>query len=217
MFAKVSNNSMNRDTIRQHKLQERLELSPSFIQHHSSKINHHLILFLKQSHYKNIAFYYPFKNEVNLWETCEYCLNKKYTIMFPKIQTSDRRPTMTFFPISFENNLGFSRCPLLTLQSQFQKNKWDIYEPLNKPDVQSSLHIDLMLIPGLAFDAELNRLGYGGGYYDTFLNQPSLKPPHTIGIFFSMQKVDSQVIVTQDHDLILNRIITEEGVLNRGL
>lgn len=50
--------------------------------------------------------------------------------------------------------------------------------------------IDMVVVPGVAFDRHLNRLGRGKGYYDKLLSRPSLKSAYKLGICFDFQKVD---------------------------
>lgn len=58
--------------------------------------------------------------------------------------------------------------------------------------------LDLLLVPGVAFDAECNRLGQGGGYYDRYL--PLLKPEClSVGIAFDEQVVESVPVQGYDH------------------
>ena len=64
--------------------------------------------------------------------------------------------------------------------------------------------VDLMVVPGLAFDKQGHRLGHGGGYYDRFLE----KAPDTIftiGLAFSFQLVDK--LPTHDTDIPVNKVI----------
>ncbi|MFN0729896.1 5-formyltetrahydrofolate cyclo-ligase [Polaribacter gochangensis] len=67
---------------------------------------------------------------------------------------------------------------------------------------------DLIIVPGLAFDHQNFRLGYGGGYYDTFLAQH----PTTfkIGIFYPFQEVTS--VPKENHDVCMDRILVKELV-----
>jgi 5-formyltetrahydrofolate cyclo-ligase len=62
---------------------------------------------------------------------------------------------------------------------------------------------DCIIVPGLAIDSERYRLGYGGGYYDTFLSsQPNA---FTIGIYYPFQQV--QKVPTEPHDLPLQSVL----------
>lgn len=61
-----------------------------------------------------------------------------------------------------------------------------------------------VVVPGIAFDAQGNRIGYGGGYYDRFFKQEPHH--HRIAIAYSFQIFDQ--IPAQPHDIMMNRIIT---------
>jgi 5-formyltetrahydrofolate cyclo-ligase len=68
--------------------------------------------------------------------------------------------------------------------------------------------IDVVVVPGLAFDRRGRRLGYGRGYYDRFLTSLA---PHavTIGVAFDLQVVDE--VPHESHDVALDLVITERG------
>jgi 5-formyltetrahydrofolate cyclo-ligase len=70
---------------------------------------------------------------------------------------------------------------------------------------------DIILVPGLAFDKKLNRLGRGKGFYDRFLkNFAGIK----VGVCFEIQLVDEVPI--DDHDIELDYLITEKNIYNKG-
>ena len=64
----------------------------------------------------------------------------------------------------------------------------------------------MFIVPGSMFDVNLNRCGYGGGYYDTYITEKNVK--NTIGICYDFQLVDE--IPTEEFDRKLSRIITEK-------
>ena len=69
-----------------------------------------------------------------------------------------------------------------------------------------------MLVPLLAYDNKKNRLGYGGGFYDRYLNKylKSYNNVLTIGIAFSFQKHKN--LPVNKKDVKLNHILTEKGL-----
>ena len=69
-------------------------------------------------------------------------------------------------------------------------------------------NIDIVIVPGVAFDKKLNRIGYGMGYYDNFLPKINAK---RIGFAFDLQIVDS--ILKSKHDIPMDMIITESRIL----
>ncbi|WP_162126969.1 5-formyltetrahydrofolate cyclo-ligase [Flavobacterium phycosphaerae] len=59
---------------------------------------------------------------------------------------------------------------LLTDNTKFQKNQYNIYEPVDGIEVPVT-KIDVVFVPLLAYDKQGNRVGYGKGFYDKFLSQ----------------------------------------------
>jgi len=102
----------------------------------------------------------------------------------------------------------------ITSETIFEKGRYGIPQPTSI----SEITIDklnnqkvLIIVPVVGFDVSCNRLGYGGGYYDRFLQQvPNAKK---IGIAFSLQEVES--IPIEKTDIPLDGIITEQKVLLR--
>jgi 5-formyltetrahydrofolate cyclo-ligase len=68
--------------------------------------------------------------------------------------------------------------------------------------------LDLLIVPGVGFDRTGHRLGYGGGFYDHYLEH---YPGWTIGLGFDCQLVDA--LPRQPHDHPIRMLITEKGVL----
>ena len=59
---------------------------------------------------------------------------------------------------------------LLTDNTKFQKNEYNIYEPVDGIEVPNA-KIDVVFVPLLAYDKKGNRVGYGKGFYDVFLSK----------------------------------------------
>lgn len=68
----------------------------------------------------------------------------------------------------------------------------------------------LMLMPGLAFDRCGNRVGYGAGYYDKYLEQHSTDALYKLGYAFDFQVIDA--IEAEEHDQKVDGIVTERGI-----
>lgn len=71
--------------------------------------------------------------------------------------------------------------------------------------------IDLMLVPGLAFDAEGHRLGTGGGYYDEWLEQAAGDRPGVVGFAYDFQVVAA--CPTEPRDQVVDGVVTDARVL----
>lgn len=79
----------------------------------------------------------------------------------------------------------------------------------NHLKLANAADIDLVLVPGVAFDKQGNRLGMGAGYYDRFL--PKVERAVLAGVCFSMNVLD--YIPTEQYDLPMHYLITELGIV----
>ena len=90
-------------------------------------------------------------------------------------------------------------------------NKFGILEPVNSEKEKIP---DLIMVPLVAFDNNLNRIGYGKGYYDRSLQKinKTKKNIISLGIAYSFQKCSA--IPVNKYDFKLNYIFTERGIIN---
>jgi len=140
---------------------------------------------------KIIGGYYPYNNELNCFEILKNFENRRYLITLPKIKKNFQ---MDFFEWTFEE-------PLII-------NKYGIPEPTSN----KLKYPDIMLVPLLAFDNNLNRVGYGGGFYDRYIKKIKKKKNLIlIGLAYSFQKVKKVPI--NKHDMKLNFIVTEKNIV----
>ena len=84
-------------------------------------------------------------------------------------------------------------------------NKYGIPEPISKKTIYPSI----LLVPLVAYDQNLNRLGYGGGFYDRYIKKiKKRKKIITLGLAYSFQKIKN--IPTNKNDMKLDFIVTEK-------
>ena len=139
---------------------------------------------------KVIGGYYPYNYEINSITILKNFEKKKYQISLPKIKKNFQ---MNFFRWSIKD-------PLLI-------NKYGIPEPTSNKIV----YPDMLLVPLVAFDKNLNRIGYGGGFYDRYLEKIKRnKKIITIGLAYFFQKVKKVPI--KKHDFKLDYIVTNKGI-----
>ena len=99
------------------------------------------------------------------------------------------------------NFYSWSRNDLLKI------NKFGIPEPLET----EIIYPDILLVPLVAYDSSLSRLGYGGGYYDRYIEKiEKIKKVTKIGLAFSFQKISS--IPIDQYDKRLDFIVTEKEI-----
>jgi len=137
---------------------------------------------------KIIGGYYPVNFEVDDLELLKKLKKNKFKISLPVIKKNFQ---MDFYKWSFSDMLKI--------------NKYGIPEP----EAKNIVYPDILLIPLVAFDKNLNRLGYGGGYYDRLIKKLSNKKKILkIGLALSIQKIDKVPINIYDQKL--DYIVTNE-------
>lgn len=95
-----------------------------------------------------------------------------------------------------------------SLAAELQVGAFGIREPHDGcPEVPLD-EVGLIVVPGVAFDVDGGRLGYGGGFYDRLL--PTLPGARTVGVCFEVQLVDR--VVTGPEDVPVDAVVTEDAV-----
>jgi len=137
---------------------------------------------IKNSH--NIGLYYSMKSEVNTKELINELRNINKNIYLPKVINKKK---MVFLEIN-DN-------------TEYLRNNYGVLEPIYG---NISNDLDVIIIPGLGFDKDNNRIGYGMGYYDNYLKNKNI---YKIGICFKEQIVDS--IPIDNNDVKMDIIISD--------
>ena len=119
-------------------------------------------------------------------ELIEYSLNNNKIVVLPRVYKS----TLRFYQISHEES--------------YELSSFNIAEPEeNISKLISKDKIDLIIVPGICFDLNGNRIGYGKGFYDSYLTDEM----NTIGICFKEQITDT--IPSDNHDKKMKKVITD--------
>lgn len=137
-----------------------------------------------------IFFYVSFQGEVDTHELIKYSLNIGKTICVPKVIS--KKEGMEAIKINFFNEL--------------KNGKYDILEPKDSCNKIYTNDIELILMPGVAFDKNGGRIGYGGGFYDRFLNKIDSRIPK-IALAYDFQVFEN--IPCEEHDIKVDGIITD--------
>ena len=137
---------------------------------------------------KKIGGYYPYNYEFDILQILKVFEKKNFLISLPKIKEKFH---MDFYKWSTKD-------PLVI-------NKFGIPEPTSK----KKIYPDILLVPLVAFDKDLNRIGYGGGFYDRYIKKiRKIKKIVTIGFAFSFQKVKK--IPSNNYDIKLDFILVNK-------
>ena len=146
---------------------------------------------LKKKKYAGFKTNDTFFNEIDDLEILNYFFKRGSTISLPKTK---KKSQMDFYK-------WYKNDPLLI-------NKYGIPEP----DANNRVYPDILFVPLVAFDKELNRLGYGGGFYDRYIQKISkIKKVVKVGLAFSFQKL--KTIPINKNDKKLDIIITEKDII----
>ena len=140
----------------------------------------------------NISIYYPSFYEVDVLKVIDLENSKKINFLLPIIEQNN---SMNFYKWKKNDVLFINRFGLL------------------EPQKSSKKIPDIVLLPLIAFDKNKNRIGYGKGFFDKYLNRfiRNYKKILTVGIAFSFQKHDN--LPVNDKDYKLDYVITEKGLI----
>lgn len=139
----------------------------------------------------NLGGYYPSNYEIDDLEILDLLEKKNFKISLPVIRKNNQ---MDFFKWSNNDPLKI--------------NKFGIPEPISS----KKFYPDILLVPLVGYDSDLNRLGYGGGFYDRYIEKiEKIKKVIKIGLAFSCQKIKNMPL--SKYDKKLDFIITEKEIL----
>ncbi|SDH49482.1 5-formyltetrahydrofolate cyclo-ligase [Alteribacillus persepolensis] len=167
--------------------------SISDIKQKSNQIYENLFLWDCWKKAASVAVTIASQHEIDTKPIIEKGWEQGKTIACPKV-IPDKR-TMEFYQIS-----------------SFQQTHSD-YAGIMAPDPEvtsriSAEYFDLVIVPGLAFDKEKYRIGFGGGFYDRFLAGTSVT---TCGLALDFQVFET--IPKEEHDIALTALITEAEIV----
>lgn len=151
--------------------------------------------FINGDEYKNakiIFSYIGFGSEINTKVIIKDALNKGKVVYVPKVKGRE----MLLIKIDSLENLVTS--------------SYGILEPIGDKSDLDVNKLDLIIMPGVAFDKMKNRIGYGGGYYDRFLINKNIKA-HKIALAYDFQILEN--IKVEEHDIKVDKIITERRII----
>jgi 5-formyltetrahydrofolate cyclo-ligase len=146
---------------------------------------------------RTIMTYVTFRSEVDTRGLIDWALAAGKTVAVPRIR-------------------GPRKMEAFCLQEPAQDlvcGTWDIPEPCDGLDACAPQTIDLIVIPGAVFAVDGSRIGYGGGFYDTYMH--TLRPEVArVALAFELQIVDE--LPREAHDLPVDAIVTERRVIRPG-
>ncbi len=138
---------------------------------------------------KVVHAYLPMGKEINILPLLKILIEKNITVVVPK--TLPKR--------KLENRI-------LTSLTAIERGVYGTTHPSNPNEYTGGF--DFIIVPGLAYDKNKYRVGYGGGYYDNFLaNHPNA---FKMGIFYPIQEVEN--VPREPHDYCLDDILVNSTI-----
>lgn len=195
---------MNKKELRKEILARRNALSPQERQEKSAQIASKVIALEEFQKSNKILLYAPIRSEVETGKIHQEAKRLSKDVYYPKVLGAE----MEFY--------------LDDSTTDFEIGAFGIREP--KPEstvafVPKKEDKIFVLFPGAVFDDEGNRIGYGGGYYDKYLqwltNVVSYKNISKVAVGYQCQMVEKGCIVNEIHDVALDYIVTEDRVVRR--
>ena len=176
---------------RQSILQKRNSLGPSEVSNLSNTILKNADLELSLSAIKTLGSYFSSNNEVDLEALTKMRLKRNLLTTFPRVEPNHSMSLIA--PKDFQ---------------KLNKNKFEIFEPSDGDEINSIDH-EIIIIPTVGVDQNGYRLGYGGGYYDRFLESVTQKNkrPLLVGLIYDFQFIDDSI--NELHDIKLDIVFSE--------
>lgn len=190
---------MNKKEVRNYMTELKRNLSTSQIQEYSKAIRECLLNETSFINCTHLFCYVAFNQEVLTNDIINLALSRNIKVAVPKIIDNE----MKFYEINSLNGL--------------QTNSYGILEPVtNNTSIMEAVpklnQNNLVIVPGLAFDKNKNRIGYGKGYYDSFFHKYKYIPMQKIALTFDFQVVNQ--LPADEFDIKVDKIITNTQIIN---
>ena len=185
--------------LRRKMLARRNSMQGAELDYLSSKISQRLFTLREVESANTVSTYISTGSEVRTGEVVAWCLAQGKRVIIPLTDRASKR--LIFSEI---------RVP----DKELEPGTFGILEP--KPEFLRAVPLEeaqVVLVPGIAWNLQGYRIGYGGGYYDRTIN--SIQTPLlTIGLAYEFQII-SRIPITR-YDRPLRKIVTEQRVINTG-
>lgn len=179
---------MEKKSIRKQIKEQREQLPVVEVKETSEKIYEKFVTSESFQKAKVVMSYMSFKNEVDTHKINEAVITSGKKLILPRIKDKENIEAVEY-------------------SGNFQKGSMGIIEPVGEPYEKE---IDLIIVPGIAFDREGNRIGFGRGYYDRFLEKyPKVQ---RVSLVYDFQLVES--IPAEEHDKKIKLLFTKNNIIN---
>lgn len=182
---------MDKKTLRKEMIQKRDNLDFKIKSLKDLAIKENLMNLEQFKKANNIFIYIGYGSEIDTYKYIKEFLSMGKNIYVPKTNIEEK--TMEAVQINSLDNLV--------------KDKYGILEPNSFENKIDKDKIDLVILPGVVFDRQGGRIGYGGGYYDKYLMNMD-KGIFKVALCYEFQLIDE--VPSEPHDIKADFIITEK-------
>lgn len=172
---------------------EKLQQLPQEIrQFETQAIFQQLKTLIVENNYKNIACYYGEFPEVEIGEYLTEVESLGCRLFLPR---TEKNKQMTFREFH---------------STQLERSSFGVIQPKNDAIIIEPNELDLLIIPGLLFSPKGFRIGFGGGYYDRFLEKNRAMP--TCSLVFRCQFISDLDRFKEPHDELIDVLVMADGI-----
>ena len=188
-------NSEIKKTIRREILQRRDSIAKNLKAEKDISILQRIIMLPEFSAAKRILFYASFRSEADTMDMIKLSLHLGKLAVLPRVCKKEH--ILKLYEIKNMDELA-------------RGYMWILEPSVDEARLRKLSDIDLVIIPGAAYDTQGNRLGYGAAYYDKLLAAPERKIP-IVAPAYEEQIVEK--IPAEPHDIKVDKIITDKRVI----
>ncbi|MFA5792843.1 MAG: 5-formyltetrahydrofolate cyclo-ligase [Candidatus Gracilibacteria bacterium] len=182
---------MQKKDLRVHLREKRKAIQPALRAEKSKKIAEIFLKLKEVTDANSILFYVSKADEVETHDLIKDCIKRGVKVFVPKV-----------------NGEELLICPILNFD-ELSLGAYGLLEPCSIANTAHPKDIDLIVVPGIGFDKNGNRIGSGKGFYDKLLKDTR---GQKIGFAFSEQIVDA--LPNEEHDVPLDLIVTDSLIIH---
>ena len=183
------------DRLRQRNRELRSKLEPVQLEEAAVAVCERICALAEYRQAQKIAVYFAVNGEIGLTPLIDQALTQGKQIYLPNLD----QKTLRFSPYDHAQKMRI--------------NRYKLPEPdVTDDEMLHPSELDLVLAPLVVFDADRNRIGMGGGFYDrsfAFRKEPGSHRPRLIGVAHELQKVAQ--LVAEDWDVRLDMVVTDQA------
>ncbi len=184
------------DQLRQRNRKFRAGLSMEALERAAAAVCDRICALVEYQQAQKIAVYFAVNGEIGLTPLIDQALAQGKQIYLPNLD----QKTLRFSPYDHAQKMRINR---------FKLPEPDVADD----EMLEAGELDLVLAPLVVFDADRNRIGMGGGFYDrsfAFRKEPGSHRPQLIGVAHELQKVAR--LVPEDWDVRLDMVVTDQAI-----